>query len=159
MKVVKKHPILGDVTYEENDWTGKKILMINGQELEKINQTTFAYQSGENKREIKVEGGLFKGAKLNIAGEKFEMIPAVRWYEILCSVLIAAIVYIWSHVPSLMQIFPIIGGAVGGFISGLFAMFNLIAMRYVSNVWPKLLIWFGFLCVTILVCFLGGMIF
>lgn len=159
MKITKNHPTLGEIVYNENNWTGKKSLFVNGKELTRTDKTTFVYEEGENKTDIKVEGNFLKGAALKYKDESIEISPSMKWYEILLSVFIVAFVCIWGNITACVQIFPIIGGAIGGAISGLFAVLNLICMKAVRKVWLKIIIWVVFFAATMFACFAGAMIY
>lgn len=159
MKIKKNHPTLGEIVYQENSWTGKKSLFVNGKELERVDKTTFVYEDGENKTNIKIEGNFLKGASLKYGNEKIQFSPSIKWYEIALSVLIVAFVCVWSNVVACVQILPILGGGIGGAISGIFAIACLLAMKAVNKVWLKLVIWVLFFAATILALFAGAMIY
>ena len=159
MKIKKNHPTLGEIIYSEGSWTGKKGLTIKGKELTQVDKTTFLYEEGETKTTVKVEGNFLKGASLKFGNEIIPLSPSIKWYEIALSVLIVAFVCVWSNIVACVRILPIIGGAIGGAISGLFAILNLITMKAVNKVWLKLLIWLGFFACTILACYCGAMIY
>ena len=159
MKITKQHPTLGEIIYKENSWTGKKSLSVNGKELNRADKTTFVYEEGDNKTDIKIEGNFLKGAALKYKDESIEISPSVKWYEILLSVLIVAFVCVWSNVVACVQILPILGGAIGGAISGIFAIACFITMKVVKKVWLKLIIWVVFFAATILALFAGAMIY
>lgn len=42
MKVTVNHPVHGEIVFEENFWTGKKKLSVNGKKLQKVGKKTFA---------------------------------------------------------------------------------------------------------------------
>jgi len=64
-------------------------------------------------------------------------------------------VLIWSNSTALATaFFPIVGGAIGGAISGLTACLCIMLMKNTKKIWLKLLIWAGLLFATVLVCYL-----
>ena len=75
-------------------------------------------------------------------------------FEIVLSVLIFAFVMVWGNNAKLCAIFPIVGGAIGGGISGAGTGLSMILMRRTENVFFKLLIWLACFAGTVLICFL-----
>ena len=63
------------------------------------------------------------------------------------------LILVWGNVPALCEIIPVVGGAIGGGISGLMACITLFLMRNTKKVSHKLLIWLGFLIGTFTICF------
>ena len=159
MRVKTKHETIGEIEYYESAWTGKKELSINGTPLEKVNKTTYKYVKGEKEIVANFDGNYLSGSKLTIENQTVQLTPAVKWYEVVLSIFIVAFVCIWGNVEALCKIVPIIGGAVGGAISGLLAVLNLLAMKATSKIWLKLLIWFGFMGLTFGACYLGAIIY
>lgn len=53
MKVTVNHPVHGEIVFEENFWTGKKKLSVNGKKLQKVGKKTFA---GEGDKTFFLEG-------------------------------------------------------------------------------------------------------
>ncbi len=66
MREVIQHEKLGEIVYEENFWTGKKSLQVNGVRLQKTNKKTFVTESGEY---YVINGNYIQGAVL-AAGEE-----------------------------------------------------------------------------------------
>ena len=56
---------LGEIVYDENFWTGRKKITINGEELEKVSRKEFKTKSGE---QVLIKGNFITGAKLDIGG-------------------------------------------------------------------------------------------
>lgn len=159
MKVKTKHETLGNIEYFESAWTGKKEITINGKGLEKIDKSTFKHTLDNKEMLAKIEGNYLAGSKLTIENQTIQLTPAIKWYELLLSVMIVAFVCIWGNVVALCNIIPILGGAVGGAISGLFAILNLVTMKATSKVWLKFLIWLGFMAITFVCCYVGALIY
>lgn len=159
MKYKTKHETLGEIEYHESAWTGKKELSINGHNLEKVDKTSFKLISEEKELVAKIEGTYLSGSKLIVENQTVQITPAIKWYEVLLSVLIVAFVCIWGNVVALCQLVPILGGAIGGAISGLFAIVNMLVMKLTSKVWLKLLIWVGFMALTFACCYAGALIY
>ncbi|MBO5102722.1 MAG: hypothetical protein J6C13_01360 [Clostridia bacterium] len=153
MKVVKQHNVYGKIVYNESDWTGKKTITINGKELTKTSKTGFIYDNNGTQIPVTVEGNFWLGSSIKINNEKIELIEKSKWYEIACALSIFILILIWGNVPALCAIVPVVGGAIGGLVSAVFAMFCLIFMKRVKSIWLKLLIWLGFMGVNFAVCY------
>jgi len=90
--------------YNENIWTGKKELRVNGINLSKTGKNTF-YNS-ETKQAIIVKGTLLTGVQLEMMGETIILAKntAFEWIFIFLPLLIIGV--------------GIFGGAIGGGLSG-----------------------------------------
>lgn len=154
MKTVLQNEKYGEIVYEESAWSGKKSISINGVILQKKDKTTFEYVTDEEIETVIVKGNSMSGAKLSIGGQTIQVIAPPKWYEVALSVLIFAFILVWGNVPQLCLIFPLVGGAIGGFISGMFAVLNFMIMRKLEKPYFKILIFIAFMAATILVCYL-----
>ena len=154
MKASTHHVGYGQIEYTENFWTGKRELAIGGQKLLKKKKNVYTFNSETGNLDCRIKGSFLTGATLHIDQDVIQLSEPCKWYEIFCSVLIFAFVLIWGNVPSLCRIFPIVGGAIGGGISGLGACVSLFLMKQTKNAGLKLLVWLGMFVVTILICFL-----
>ena len=154
-----QHEVYGPITYKENAWTGKKEITINGISLAKQKKNVYRYDNGENALSVTVQGNFLIGVKLVIANETIALTKAAAWYEIACSVAIFVLVLAWGNNAYLCSIFPIIGGAIGGFVSGLMAMLNLWAMKSIKKVGFKLAVALLMLIATVMICFVLAVAF
>ena len=145
---------LDEIKYEEGFWTGKRTLTINDKELKKIDKNNFEFQNGEEVRKVQVTGNAITGVKLIDDNNNIELVSKPKWYEIVLSCFIFAFILIWGNSVTLCKIFPLVGGAIGGLISGAFAMLNLFAIKKVKKIWLKLLVFVGFFAITVLSCYL-----
>ena len=159
MKLSVNHAKYGRIEYEEGFWTGKKILMINGVRLTKQKKNVFVLDSAEGAITCKISGNMLTGAYATIDGEVIPLIAPLSWYEIALTVFIPVFVIAWGSSPVLCSIFPIIGGAIGGAISGIAACVNMILTRKITSTPLKLLAWLGVFVATILTCFIAAIIF
>lgn len=158
MKTITQHPVYGSITYEESFWIGKKQVSINGVLLQKRDKKSFIYNDGETTKTVVVMGGFVGGVKLSISGEVIPVVPAPKWYEILCSIVIVMLILVWGNSVVLCSILPIVGGALGGAVSGAMAVLNLVAMRSMKEWWQKLLLWVGMLFGTVLICYVLALV-
>lgn len=149
MRQVVQHEKIGEIVYEEGFWTGKKSLYINGEQLEKTSKTTFTANSGE---QVTLTGNFLKGVSAGIGGETVQIVPAIKWYEIVLSVLPFLLIMIWGNVVELCKIVPVVGGAIGGFISALLSVTNVIIIKRVDKIWLKIVISVAMLAATFGIC-------
>ena len=154
MKSSVHHVGYGLIEYDENFWTGKREITVGGQKLLKKKKNVYTFNSETGNLDCRIKGSFLTGATLHIDQDVIQLSESCKWYEIFCSVLIFAFVLIWGNVPSLCRIFPIVGGAIGGGISGLGACVSLFLMKRTKNAGLKLLVWLGMFVATILLCFL-----
>ena len=158
MKVEKVVPELGNktVVYEEGFWTGKKTITVGGVVCEKREKNLFVYKDGEEVRQVIVEGSFMKGVNLRFTEGVVSVIPKTKWYEWIMSFFMVLLIIVWGNSVALCKIVPVVGGAIGGAISAVFAVCNLFVIRKVNNVLLKLLISLAFTAATFLVCFALG---
>ena len=154
MKASIHHVGYGQIEYNENFWTGKRELIVDGQRLLKKKKNVYELEGQNGVLECRIKGSFLTGATLFVDQDVIQLSEPCKWYEIFCSALICAFVLTWGNVPSLCRIFPIVGGAIGGGIGGLAACINLFLMIKTKKVGFKLLIWLGMFLGTIAVCFL-----
>ena len=154
MKASTHHVGYGQIEYNENFWTGKRELAIGGQKLLKKKKNVYTFNSETGNLDCRIKGSFLTGATLHIDQDVIQLSESCKWYEIFCSVLICVFVLTWGNAPSLCRIVPIVGGAIGGGISGMTACMNLFLMRETKKVGFKLLIWLGMFLGTIAICFL-----
>jgi hypothetical protein len=154
MKASVHHIGYGQIEYSENFWSGKRELSIGGEKLTKKKKNVYTLSSENGELECRIKGSFLMGATLYIDQDVIQLSAPCKWYENFCSILIFAFVLTWGNIPQLCEIIPIVGGAIGGAISGLGAITNLLLMRRVKRVGLKLLVWLGMFFATVLTCFL-----
>lgn len=151
MKYTIQHENLGEMTYEESLWTGKKRLSVNGQELKKIARNTFQTSDGQS---IKLKGSFLFGTKAITETETIVLVPPCKWYEYALSLLPFILVLTWGNSKALCRLVPIVGGAIGGLIGGLFLAFDLVVIRCIKYRFLKILLLIGTTGICFLVCYL-----
>ena len=156
MKALATHPEIGEIMYEESFWTGRKALTINGTRLTKIDKTHFAYSENDQTVTVTLKGSIMTGVTININGQSIAIIPKPEWYVLTISILMFAFVVIWGSSPSLCEIFPMIGGALGGIVSALFAMTNILITTNIKKPILKLLVSLGFFAIDVLACYIAA---
>ena len=157
MKKEINHSVFGKIIYEENFWTGKKSIFINGKKLIKISKTSYKMcLENEESYYVTLEGNMFKGTRLRIKGKTVILSPATKWYEYVLAILPLALVLIWGSSPSLCEIVPVVGGAIGGAIGGIFMCLSIILMKETKNILFKILIGISCFALTFGICALVG---
>ena len=149
MQNVVQNEKYGEIVYDENFWTGRKSITFNGEALERVSRKEFRTKSGE---QVLVKGSFLTGVKLDIGGEAITVMSTVKWYEILLAIIPFILIMVWGNTVALVRIVPVVGGAIGGGISGLFSATSLCLMRSVKPLWLKILIGVIFIGVTFGVC-------
>ena len=152
MRSVISDEKFGQIVYEESAWTGRKSIYVNGKPLSKITKNTYFLSDGEMKANFVVQGNYLKGSKLLIEGREIQVTPPVKWYEVALSVFIFALVLVWGNTPLALYVLPVVGGAIGGLISGAFMILNLFIIKQVKNIGLKILISLGLCAVSFLIC-------
>lgn len=60
------HPVYGMITYEENIWSGKKTVSVNGCVLRTMAKNTFVFQEGETPVLATLKGSALTGVSLTV---------------------------------------------------------------------------------------------
>ncbi len=154
MRSIIDHETYGQIVYEESAWTGKKTLLINGKYLTKTDKKTFSYSNGDEKQQFVLGGNFLRGAHITDGKEKIQLTQPIKWYELLLPIITFVALLLWASVPSLVLIFPLVGGAIGGLIGGIFMVVSMLVMKSIKNVSLKILAWLGISVLTIFVNFL-----
>ena len=159
MKASVHHIGYGQIEYNENFWTGKRELTIDGEKLPKKKKNVFTLNSEGEALDCHIKGSFLTGAALYVDQDVIQLTTSCKWYEILCSILIFVFVLIWGNSTVLCMFMPIVGGAVGGAISAFAAFANLFLMKQIKKVRYKLLAWLIMFIVTVRLCSLIAQFF
>ena len=149
MKTVVQNEKYGELVVDENVWTGKIKVFLNGKELAKVDKTRYLI---EEKKYIDFTGNSIKGLYMTVDNQTTQVTAPAKWYEIALSVLIFVVILIWGNSLTLCSIVPVVGGAIGGGLSAMLAVVNLFVMRGIKNVALKLLAFVGIFAVTFGLC-------
>ena len=123
------HPVHGAISYDENIWTGKKSLAINGKLLPKGKKNVYILGEGESAVPVTLNGNALTGVTVTIGGQKIVVLSKLTSLEYILSILPFALVMIWGNVPALCSIIPVVGGAIGGGLSALASVICVSKMR------------------------------
>ena len=149
-----RHPELGDIMYQESFWTGKKTIVINGKAAIAMGKKKFLHEG----KTVLVKGNEFSGVSLVIDGTTVRITPSPKWYEIILALLPFLFIVTWGNSPALCSIFPVVGGAIGGFIGGLGLVLSRMAMKSQRNPIGKILMGLGVFAATVFVAFIVGVV-
>ena len=144
---------VGLVDYVESYWTGKKEIYFNGKKLQMQSKNTYVWNGEDQTKTVTLSGNLISGVKMQIDGTVVQLTPKAYWYEVVCSVMIFMLIIVWGSSVDLCRIVPIVGGAIGGGISGGMGFANLVLMKSHKKIAFKLAIWGCMLVATFGICF------
>lgn len=159
MKQEVMHHKYGKIVYEESSLSGNKNIYFNDVQLKKVSKTTFEAVIDDEELVVYVKGNTFTGLSLKINGELIEIIPQTKWYEYVMCLIPFILVMIWGNVIALCQIIPVVGGAIGGAISGLCSILSLFFAKKTNNVLFKVLIFIAATAIAFGICALLGVAF
>lgn len=148
----------GYISYDENFWSGKKLISIGGVILSKMKRNLYIYQTADQTIYVKVEGSYLFGVSLVINGERIMITEKPKWYEVALSLFIFIFVLVWGNSPALCAILPIVGGAIGGAISGAMMCLCLLFMKKTDSLAKKLLVFAGCFVGAVLACLVIGIV-
>ena len=160
MKIETRNEQYGLISYEEGFWSGKRTITIDGTELVKgSKKNTYVFKKEEIEKIVTIKGNFLSGSKLLIENEEIQLSPKILWYEWILSIIPLLFSMIWGNSKELCLIFPIIGGAIGGFIAGFGLAVSIILMKMTKKPLFKVLIGLASCVVTILLLYLAAQIY
>ena len=140
MRAVVDDPVLGQITYDENLITDKRTLFIGGAPAVKQKKRTYTFQRAGTAETAQLRGNFLTGVTLQVGERSIVLMRPMYWYEVLLGCL-PAIFIIWANASPIYLIpgIPVIGGGMGGFLSGLMVVISLVFMRRMKNIFWKVL--------------------
>lgn len=157
MKATIKHVGFGTLEFEESFFTGARTLRQNGSVVEKQGKKEYLLSDGERTHRCTMEGNSILGVRLvTEGGERIALTPALRWYEVVIAVAIFAVMVVWGNSVTLCSIIPVVGGAIGGGVTGACIVLGFVFSKRSDRTAIKLLIWLGILAATFLICAVIG---
>lgn len=150
MREVVQHPVYGEIVYTESFWAGKKTIAIDGVEAKKISKKEYVING---KRGV-LKGSYFTGISLYIEGEAIQVSPKTKWYEFFFAALPFLFLMTWGNIATLCEIFPVVGGLIGGALGGAAVMVSLLFMKKQKSPLFKILIGIAVCAVTIFIAFI-----
>ena len=154
MKEIVQHPIYGEIIYNENFWTGKKTLTINGVCAQPVSKKEFTVEG----KKVVIIGSSLMGLKLQIDNDIVEISSKPKWYEIVLAFLPLIFLLTWGNSTALCSVFPVVGGAIGGALGGIGSITSLLLMKKAKSLLTKMLIGIGAFAVTVLIAFVLALV-
>jgi hypothetical protein len=131
----------GEIVYEENIWTGKKKITVNGILLTKLNKKTYEGIVGGERLTMVINGGYITGVVIEInGGLKYRVTEPAKWYDYVLAFIWLPVYLVLSITPAFYTTFPIVGGALGGAIAGIGAALALYTIKPMKNIALKIVI-------------------
>lgn len=129
MKQTIKHYALGEIIYEENIWSGKKTICIDGVMLQKVKKDTYSWDHDGQQRQVILRGSVVTGATMTVDGEEIILVPKPAVLDWLLSFLPFAIIMVWGNNTYLCSLIPVAGGAIGGALGGAGLVITMLKVR------------------------------
>ena len=129
MKKSTIHPTYGLIEYEENVWTGKKSISINGAPLQKVSKKEYLLSVDGKPVSVTVRGSVMTGASLSIQGDEIQMVSKPTVLDWILGVFPFLVILVWGNNFQLCSIVPVVGGAIGGALGGLGMALTVLAIR------------------------------
>ena len=158
MKINVINDKYGKIIYDESIWTGKKIITINGKQLTKLSKSNFSYDIDGEEIVINLKGNLMTGSSIFIKSDCIQLVPKTMWWEYVLVFLPFIFIIVWSSIPATAEIFPLIGGFMGGAIAGVIAVVSMFLMKIVKKRIFKFLIGLGLGLTSIMICYMFAII-
>lgn len=124
-----------------------------------MRKTAFLYESGASTYDINITGNFVKGSTLTINGDSYKISENLKWYEYVLAILPFVFILIWGNVPALVQILPVIGGAIGGVVSALMGLLSAVVMKETKSIALKILYGIAFFLATVAICYALAIIY
>lgn len=154
MKVIINNEKYGTIEYNENFWTGKKEIYVDGKLFKKKTKDKYVYQTDEEELVVRIKGNYLSGVNLTIIDTYVEVIPKTTAIEYILAILPLIFVIVWGNSPYLCSIFPVVGGAIGGGIAGLVGALGILFMKKTNSLIRKILVGLIAFAIAVLICFI-----
>ena len=148
----------GEIVCEEGFLGNVKSIIVNGVPATKVNKTSFVFVHEDEQVNITIKMNDKKGVDLCIGEKTYQVKEPRKWYEMILAWVPLVFIIVWGNSPSAVKLFPVVGGAIGGAIAGLFACISLAVMSRVNKGWQKVLVGLGCFVLAILVCYLVAVV-
>ena len=159
MKTKITHDVYGEIVYDENFWSGKKQIFIDGKALTKSKRNIYMYKDLNTSLTAVVKGNALFGVKMTINnGAEIPIVAAPKWYETVIAICILCIGLVLGNLPFVV-IVPVVGGAIGGAISGAMAILTLSIIKPIPKIAIKLFIGIALLALTFFICHIVALLF
>ena len=154
MRLEKEHELIGKIEYTESFWTGRRNITVNGIALNRINNKNFEHDD----LKATVMGSILSGIVINVNGTYVTMCNKSTPLEYVLAFIPLVLIIIWGNSPKLCSIIPVVGGMLGGAISGGCGACALIFMKLQKKTISKIIVALIALVVSFVLCFIVGSI-
>lgn len=129
MKRTIRHPVYGEITCEENIWSGKKSVKIDNVCLDKREKNTYLWKHGDMTENVMLKGSFVTSLILTIRQERITVVPKPAIIDYFLSFLPLVLIVLWSSIPDLYLVLPIAGGGIGGGVGAAASIIALAKIR------------------------------
>ena len=140
----------GEIVFTEGFWSGKRTLTVNGAPAHALSKKEFTL----NGVTFYIKGSFFTGYSLYVNGQTIQLSPKPLWYESVLAILPIVFLFTWGNSVALCEIFPVVGGAIGGALGAAGGMISLYLTKSKEAPLHKVLIGLGVALATIFVSFI-----
>jgi hypothetical protein len=145
----------GEIVYEENMWTGKKKICINGILLTKFNKKNYVGTVGGERLTVVISGGYLTGVVIEInGGLKYRVTEPAKWYDYVLAFIWVPVYLVLSVTPAFYMTFPIVGGALGVAVAGIGEALAMYTIKPMQNIALKIVISLAYFVGVMLINFL-----
>ena len=139
MLAFNQHPQIGKIWFDQNFWTGKITITVDGITLVQLSRTIYTYEKDGVRYTVIVRGNKFTGIRLNFSwgevGAKPLVIPIVegyKVYEYAIAFISTFLVCLWINIALFIPYknLPLRMNAIIGIVPAIFA---LIAMFFAGR--------------------------
>jgi hypothetical protein len=134
MLALSSHAKIGKIWFEQNFWTGKISITVDGIELVQLSRNVYTYERDGVKYTVIIRGNKFSGIRLNFSsnekGAKSIDVPIVegyKVYEYVIAFISTFLVCLWINIALFIpdKILPIKMNAILGIVPAVFALAGL----------------------------------
>ena len=127
---------LGTLTVSQNAWTGGISYELDGKKFTKISKQRYELAEGEKVHEIYVSGNFFKGIKITLGANEYQITSPLAWYCYVLAFIPVVLALTLGNIPAVARAgFYFVGGALGGAIGGLATGLNLYVGSLMMKKW------------------------
>lgn len=153
MTTVYNDPEIGNIEFSYSALTERSKVIINGVQATRINKRTLKVDMPEETYEIHITGNVFSGIKFSCKEKVFVVTEKAPWYVYVLGIIPFVMTLVLGTIPTLPKAgFYYVGGAIGGGISGALSAIGIFLAAFSKKHIYRLLILFGIIVLTFLVC-------
>lgn len=150
---------VGNVEFRESFWSGKKRIFIDGREAVRRDRNLFLWEKDGVEHQIIITGTVFSGLCVVIDKLSYRLTEPLPWYSYVIVIGGALFCAIWMFTPALVELVPLVGGAIGGGIVGLFVAIQIYVARILQRWWTRVLVGLSLVAANYLSLMLIGFAF